>query len=192
MLLDERNSDPAGFLARHAFAPSGARAVGFKVLSRQLAEEWPTAFAAVRTDREVRIVHLVRRNLVKRFLSEHFAGVLRKHNYFNHEEPPMVRPVTISITRLLADLEKVRQMDRALQEAFRDHPVLEIAYEDSCMERGPALDELQDFLGVPRMALRSPVRKILPDRVGALIENFSDVERALRGTPYEGMIGEGG
>lgn len=189
-LLEERMSDAAGFVARHAFAPSDSRAVGFKVLYRQIAEQWPAAFAAIRADREVRIVHLTRRNLVKRFISEHFAGVVRKHNYFNHEEPPMVRPVTISITSLLADLEKVQGEERALQEAFRDHPVLEIAYEDSCIEHGPALAGLQDFLGIPRLSLRSPVRKFLPDRLVALIENFGEVACALRGTPYESMMGD--
>lgn len=188
-LVAERMADPAAFLVRRALVSGDTRAVGFKILYGQLTERWSGLLDALRSDHDIRIVHLVRRNGIKRFLSEYFVGtVTRTHLRYAHEPPPAVEPVTIPVASLLADLEAVSRNVQRMRELFREHPFHEIAYEDSLEDDGPAMRELQSFLGVPPAPLSVPIRKILPDDVRLLIANIDEVAAAVRGTPYEPLL----
>ena len=189
-LLAERAADPAAFLAR-AFEPGGARAAGFKLLYGQLLNRWPGLLDLLQADRSVRIVHLVRRNGIKRFLSEYFVGtVTGRHLCPRDEEPPAVGPVTIPVAALLADLEAVPVQAARIRDLFREHPFHEIAYEDSLDDDGPAMRAVQAFLDVPPAPLSAGIRKILPDDPRLLIANFAEVAAAVRGTPFEPWLGE--
>jgi hypothetical protein len=189
LLVAERAADPAAFLTRRAFAAADAGAVGFKILYGQLLTRWPGLLEALRSDRDVRIIHLVRRNGIKRFLSEYFVGtVTHRHLCRQDETPPAVAPVTIPVATLLADLEQVGRHVALIRDLFRDHPCHEVAYEDSLDDNGPAMQGVQAFLGVPPAPLSVPIRKILPDDPRRLIANFDEVAAAVRGTPFEPML----
>ena len=191
-LIAERTADPAAFMVRRAFAATDVDAVGFKILYGQLLTRWPGLLEALRADRDVRIVHLVRRNAIKRFLSAYFVGtVTHKHLCRHDETPPAVAPVTIPVAALLADLEKAGRDAALLRDVFRDHPCHEVVYEESLDDNGPAMQEVQAFLGVPPARLSVPIRKILPDDPRQLIANFDEVAAAVRGTPFETMLTEG-
>jgi hypothetical protein len=190
-MREERDADPAGFIARRVLAAEGGRAVGFKVLYRQLTDEWPVVFDAIVADRTVRVVHLVRRNLVKRFVSEFLVGTkVVMHRYFHHEQPPMPVTAVIPVERMVADLHRVEAEVQAMREAFKEHPLHEIAYEETIDDAGNAMHELLRFLGLPPARLWSPTRKVLPDRLSEVVGNLDEVASALRGTPYEPMLAE--
>jgi hypothetical protein len=46
-------------------------------------------------------------------------------------------------------------------------------------------DEVMEFLGVEKMPLASDLKKINPDNLSELVNNFDDVRAALSGTRYE-------
>lgn len=50
------------------------------------------------------------------------------------------------------------------------------------------LNDVQDFLKVPRMDLRSRQVKIHKAPLSLQVENWIDVEKALKGTPYESFL----
>jgi len=50
---------------------------------------------------------------------------------------------------LLANLESIQNEAEKLRGVFCDHPVHELAYEDSLEDNGPALRSVLDFLGLP-------------------------------------------
>jgi hypothetical protein len=190
-LLAERAADPHGFLVRRVFAPSRCRAVGFKVLNRQLTQRWPSLLDALRGEPGVRIVHLVRRNLLKRFVSEYFVGtVTHRHSARSSEATADVRPIRIPVESILADLSTVRREVDAMREAFRQHPMHEIAYEDCVSDPERALGGLLGFLGAAPAPLDADIRKLLPDDLGMLVENLDELATALRGGPFEPMLGE--
>lgn len=191
-LLLERSADPAEFLHRRALEPGDARAIGFKILYHQLTDDWPGLLEATLADRGLRVVHLVRRNGLKRFLSEYFVGtVMRKNLFFENEEVPPLEPVSIPVATLLSNLEMLTRESERMRSSFRDHPFHEIAYEDSLDDNGPALRGVLDFLGLPPAQLSVPIKKILPNDPSKLIANFDEVSQALRGTRFEWMLRNG-
>jgi hypothetical protein len=188
-LLLQRQAAPATFMVEHAFAPGNARAVGFKILFSQLTARWPGLLDALQADSEVRVIHLVRRNGLKRFLSEYFVGTITKrHQLLDGEAPPAFEPVELPIASLLQDLEMRAAQSARIRDAFAKHPFLEVSYEDMLDGIGPVLDAAVSFLGLPAAALSAGIRKVLPDDVRRLVTNYSDIERALAATPYRSLL----
>jgi hypothetical protein len=190
-LLSERAEDPSAFLAHRVFAPCGARAVGFKILYNQLETDWPGLLETVVADRGVHIIHLIRRNGIKRFLSEYVVGtVTRKNLYLEGEALPSVGPVHLPVEVLLDNLQTLAAASDRLRGCFVHHPYHEIAYEESRDDNGPAMQALLAFLGLPPATLSVSIRKILPENPSSLISNLEEVSRALTGTPFEPMLKE--
>jgi hypothetical protein len=190
-LLEERTANPAVFATARVFAAEGKEAVGFTILYHQLADTWPGLMASLAEDRGIRVVHLVRHNGLKRFLSEYFVGTVTWKNLFlKNEEIPALPAVEIPPAVLLANLESIEAESERMRGIFRDHPLHELAYEESLEDNGPALRGVLDFLGLPPAELSVGIKKILPDDPKALIENFDKVAAALRGSRYEWMLHE--
>ena len=190
-LLEERTVNPADFATVRVFVAEGNAAVGFKILYHQLTEAWPGLMEALAADTDIRVLHLVRRNGVKRFLSEYFVGtVTRKNLFLENEEIPALPQVKIPPAILLANLESLENEAEKLRGVFRGHPLHELAYEDSLEDNGPAMRGVLDFLGLPPAELSVGIKKILPDDPKALIANFDEVAAVLRGTRFEWMLHE--
>jgi hypothetical protein len=188
-LLLQRAANPAGFARDHIFSAGEKEAVGFKILYHQLTDVWPGLMDSLTADRDIRVVHLVRRNGLKRFLSEYFVGtVTRKNLILKNEDIPALSLVEIPPAVLLANLESIEAESERIRGIFHEHPVHEIAYEDSLEDNGPALRGVLDFLGLPPAELSVGIKKILPDDPRALVANFDEVAAALRGTRYEWML----
>jgi hypothetical protein len=70
-----RNSDPTTFLRERIFCERGAgtQAVGFKLLYSHVWGGFPGLLEALAADRELRVVHLKRRNLLRRLVSTRLA-----------------------------------------------------------------------------------------------------------------------
>lgn len=183
--LAARESAPAAFLQERVFAPTAAQAVGFKVLYEHLLTRWPTVLQSLVADRSIRIIHLTRRDGLKRFLSEYFVGtVTHRHQLPVGETPPLVTPVYIAVTDILGSLQRVADQQAAMQAHFAHHPVFDIAYEDLAAPDSTVLDALLDFLAVAGVPLRADLQKILPDDMSALIENLDEVRAALAASPF--------
>jgi hypothetical protein len=188
-LLAERAHDPAAFLRQRALEPAGAAAVGFKILYHQLTRQWPGLLTQVQADRTLRIIHLVRRNGVKRFLSEYYVGTVTHRNRFDADEPlPAIAPVVVPVQTLLDDLAAIAHESARIRCLFRHHRIHEVAYEDSLDDNGATMQKVLDFLGVGPARLSVCIRKILPDDLRQLIANYDEVAAALQGTPFAFML----
>lgn len=189
-LQRERAADPAGFLERRAFDPGGARAVGVKILYRQLFGQWGGLLEALKRDRQVRVIHLIRGNGIKRFMSEQAIRFTGVHEVPADCTPPAIDPIAVHVPDLLASLAVIERESGAVRELFREHPLMEVTYEDLVGQPDHALARVQEFLGVPVERLAVNVRKVLPDDLRAVIANLDEVIEALRGTPFEHMLAE--
>ena len=194
-LRREREADPGGFLARRGFAPDGtrapSRAVGLKVLCEQVFDRYPATLGRLRADRDLRVIHLVRRNGLRRFISQWTVGTgLLRHGYSRGEAVPTFEPVRIPVEAVLADLGRVEAERARVEREFAGHPFLEIAYEDSLDERGPAFRDAQAFLGVPPATLACDLRKSLPEDPRATVANLDEIVAALRGTRFGALVAD--
>ena len=68
-------------------------------------------------------------------------------------------------------------------------PQLVLDYDDLRGHPEQEMNRVLQFLEAPSLPLQSDVKKNTSDNLSEAIENFDEVQHWLRGTAYEGMIG---
>lgn len=223
-----RSASPVEFLRQRIFCRHAepVRAVGFKF---HYGHFWfhSGLMEALRDDRDLAVIHLTRRNLVRVFVSDKIAE--RTRVYRRSVERAQQGPVTrLRATLRMANLGRaVRRPTRALArvlsalsdtpptlslnvdveelrvylyrtrssierwaEIMRDHPTMEVAYEDMAPDPAPTFERAQAFLRVTPRRLAVVLERQNPQPLRMLIENFDEVHAALRDTPDEWMLRE--
>jgi len=173
-----------------------ARLTGFKFMYNQGAHKYGREFAEYAANENIRIVHLVRRNALRRQISEE-ANTADKHNpdtvHYSHptntsqlKQLLLSKPVLDSrkvARRLRADVALVFDMHHVL--AHTKH-YYTIYYEDLRADPRFQLRLLQRFLGVLPANLTSNLLAIHGTTpVSQLLGNPEQVRTALLDTPYQ-------
>ncbi len=161
--------------------PNNAKAIGFKVSYNQI-EKYP-AIAAWIKEHEVRIIHLVRGNLLKAILSLKTA---RKRGQFHSTQK--VKPVKVFVSpgKLKKSLGRRTRFIEKYRGLFRDKPYLEISYESYVANREAETQKVLQFLDIDEfMSLDTDLVKLNPDSVEDILENYEEVAQALKGTNFE-------
>ena len=187
--LDLRRRDPWAFLQRYIWAPvhrAGVRAVGFKLHYAQARQDswwhegefagmWHACgipplygdrdhdlWQALRDDREVRIVHLIRRNILASMVSSQTAqrtaswGDQASGGYRSSDD---IR-VRIEPGHLRHALQQQQRFEAEIETWFADHPRLTLTYEELVGQRQQQLDRVFDFLGLDRRSIAPTTRKL--------------------------------
>lgn len=166
-------------------APGAPNAIGFKLMYRSAAQ-YPQLLAYFRR-RSVRVLHLVRSNLLDIALSR-FTMHLRKSSHAwspNEREEIRVLVDTRTLHWVLRRLERDRAIARLVLQAAR-LPVYEMTYEDLLVSDRSLYSAL-DFLGVTNPAacqLATTMVKLAPISHRAGIANYEAVEACLHGTRF--------
>ena len=181
----ERRLAPARSVARYLErlydAGPGVHAVGFKLMYNHL-----TPPLAAWIEREhPRVIHLVRRNLLKLMVSRLAAEQRGLYHLEPGKAPPADR-VKLDPAEVASRLEKIAaEVERGT--AFADaHGALTVEYEELLSDRTGTYARVFDFLGAPPwIPGEEPLRKINPDSLAELVEDFDSVAAALRGTRFD-------
>ena len=174
------------------FRHDGVRTVGFKLMYRHAQSHrglFPY-FAA----RRVRVLHLVRANLLDAVISYEVAKATGSFHP-RRGEPLRPGPVIVDAVRLRQRLEHQEQAiswGRMQNERYR-LPRLEIAHEELVGRREETLGRVLDFLGVaqPDVPLDSSLVPVTLGRTLEFVENVDEIRAALAGTRFEWMLGSG-
>ena len=162
------------------------RATGMKLMYTQIAK-FPETLWYLR-NRDVRVIHLVRRNVLDVVLS----GLAKNARKVAHaKEGVEVEQVRIRVEPGLL----LRQMERRQREqrwfawllGRLSVPFLQLVYEDIVDDQS-RLNECLGFLGCPCVTLGSRMTKLNPGCHADLVENIDDVSTALQGTPFAVML----
>jgi LPS sulfotransferase NodH len=186
-MRDLRKHAPAAFLYKLAFDTQGRKHAGFKFKYEELLlPVFAGARAVLMADTDIKIIHLRRRNLLRRYLSwwvvNHVTGITMTRK---GEEKPVVPPVRLDPAACQADFEKTLRSDAFVQRLFRNHQVLDINYEDlTGATAEPVQAGLLDFLGLPPHALRTVIARLAEDDLSRSIANFAELKAHFRNTPF--------
>lgn len=167
------------------YAPRpGIEAVGFKLMYIQQSVSRPLVPALVL--RRVRVIHLIRRNVIDILLSKETAaarGALHAHSG-DAVATVRVRLPTENLLERITSHERHVEQVRARFVGLR-LPYLEVFYED-LVRKSAEFDSLFDFLGTepPANRLSSALQKLNPTSQEGMIENYDEVRAALEGTRY--------
>ncbi|KAF3435373.1 hypothetical protein FNV43_RR22462 [Rhamnella rubrinervis] len=148
--------------------------------------------------RGVAAIFLFRRNLLRRMISvlansydrdaKPLNGTHKSHVHSPHEAEILAKyKPKINATLLIANLKQVEETTAKALEYFKSTRHIILYYEDVVKNRTKLID-VQDLLKVPRKDLKSRQVKIHKGSLSSQIENWDDVQKTLKGTPYESFL----
>jgi len=144
-------------------------------------------FKAILADKDIKIVHLRRRNLLKRYVSNRLAAsqktltvIINKHAQEKNEQ----QKITIDIKHCIQDMEATEKAENNFKSHLFAHHVFEIFYEDLTVADSPELLKLQAFLGVDPIAIQPKTVKVNSDNLADSVENYSELYQQLLNTVF--------
>lgn len=167
----------------------GLRAIGFKLMYDQ-ARPYPHVFAYFRRH-NVRVLHLVRENLLDLILSRKANAFRKRANVWSSDERELIRP-SLETGTLVGELTRLEWEQRIARLAVRilRLSVHEVSYEE-LLANDVRLDAVLAFLNVrrdPTAGLAANIVKLAPFSHREGIANFDEVERSLRGTRFHAFL----
>lgn len=171
------------------YARATTSCIGFKLFAEQARSEanrnvWDWLGA----ERDIRIVHLARRDRLAQYVSLRTALETRRWGHALHETPELVR-VALDPDACVQWLRGVARLEAELETRFAAHPRLHLVYEDD-VDGGRAaatLARVQHFLDLPVQSLEPSLRK---SAVGTLAERVVNLDAVLGRLRREGLLPE--
>lgn len=180
-LAELLESRPETFLYDILFDAQGHRSVGFKFKTDE-ALSGKTPFAAyqelVVRDTDIKVIRLVRRNLLEQFVSHEVANATGVTYVRDGASAPVVEPFRIKPDRAVSFIRGVLERERQADTAYRDHRQIQVTYEDLVADAEAIQGQVLSFLGVGIQPLTVSTRKILTDST-SLVVNLDEVVAAL-------------
>jgi LPS sulfotransferase NodH len=176
-----RQSDPVRFLdvLFDTARVQGHRAIGFKLLYRQ-GDRVPEIRDHLIGEREIRVIHIKRRNLLRRLLSEQRARATGVWWVPKNEAAPPQPTIHLDLLDCLRDFDYVETKQAEYDEYFKDHEVLEVFYEDLANDTQAVATRVAEFLGLPaRGGLRIGAKKTGLDSLRDAIENYEELKASV-------------
>ncbi len=183
--------DPAQHLAREVFCayPNSVKAVGFKLFythGRRVEPVQPTIWELLRNDPEIKVIHLVRNNILRSHVSEAIAFKTEKWTQSGriNKVSSNSKQVTLDANKCRKAFETTEQYREEADHFFAAHERLDISYEDLASEPQATLLRILSFLNLPPQRLGSYHSKQNPEPLSHLIENYTELEKQFSGTPW--------
>lgn len=95
--------------------------------------------------REFRVIHLIRDNLLRRFLSHRVAS--GTHVWGTDGHNPSMLKIKLSAWDLFVDIKRTLDQAERTRVLFRHLPFLELSYENLCADFSGSFDRVCKFLG---------------------------------------------
>ena len=181
---------PEDFLNSVVFDNQGRKAVGFKYKTDESLGEWrDTVTPLVAGDRDIKVIHLIRKDLLDQFISHHVVTSQTRVTFAHKaEDIPQAQPFTVEPDYVLDYLKDVRAREEESLEVYQGHELYTVYYEDLVAEKQAVHNGLQEFLGLTPSKLHTTTKKLIPDNKVLLI-NRDEVMGHLQENGFGDRIG---
>jgi len=189
-LLALYRADPVAFIGECIFRrwPRGWGAVGFKLFyyhARQL--PYSSVWDYLAANRDIRILHIRRRNLLKQYYSleqAHKTDVWASSKADVDEQPPL----RLEIDACRRHFAWVRSLEDDCTQCFKAHEMRDVFYEDLAADAGREMKGIQDFLGLDHERLSVKMVRQRRQPLSDAIVNYAELKSAFEGTPWTGFF----
>ncbi len=191
-LTTERDRDPVKFLYKIVLDLQGKKVVGFKLKHDELVlPQYSRLRDEIVNDLDFRIIHLWRRNLLRRYLSWYVANnVTHVTLAVEGDAIPDMQPVRLDPRECQQNFETTQKREEEFRQLFARHPNFSIAYEEIVTGEPGKLASLLDFLGVSQQKLTTTTKKLGTDSLRSSIANFDELRSYFAGSPFAGFFEE--
>lgn len=162
----------------------------FKIMYNQ-ASNRPTLNCLAR-DRDIHVLHLRRRNLLKMHVSQLLMPRKRNAIWEPHTTVPLP-PATTHVDPALA-IDQMRDAEakyRHFERVFAGHPRLPLVYEELIEDQRLRPSEgrrICDFLGVGEHPMRSSFIKLNPESLEAMVTNYAELADAISRSEFAELL----
>ena len=182
-LVALRVENPLAFLAelQAAAEARGHAVIGLKLLYTHGLGQ-PAVLEALAADKTVKVIHVTRRNLLRRLVSERQARALGMWSVGRGAGAIEMPKVAIDLAEVAKSLALTQQRQAAFEQTFAGHQVLRIVYEDLAARPAHVAARAAEFLGLPPLA-KPPIvtlRKTGSEDLSQVLEGFAELRANFR------------
>ena len=181
--------------AREFFTPpfiGRTAAMGFKTKLVDVLD--PEGFAQLLHEKECRIIHMRRRNLVKAVISKINAKRLYQAtgNWNLYDKSDRRPPLEVDPEHFADLLQEREELDEELNTYIEqlDLPKLAVCYEGLLQDRDGVLEAIFAFLNVRQYPVEEKTMKHTRDDLRQALRNFDELRARYEGTEYGPMFDE--
>ena len=176
--------------------PQNMRAVGLPIHedepSDKKAPHWLDAWQILKEMSDLKIIHLSRRNLLKRKISEEMAAILRQWTLYPHNQPRkgVVRIKSIIPQMLEKHFQTMNERYDHYHEFFSSQEKIQVVYEDLCNNYESVMRDIQSFLDVTQASLSTSTQKRPSYSLREIITNYDELKSYFSDTKWAEFFDE--
>lgn len=189
-LIRLMRDNPREFLEKKVFRkyPSPVSAVGFKIFYDQAQEgSVRTVWDFLQSQREIKVIHLKRKNMLKTLLSLEKALITNEWVVID-SDPKSSQTKTVMVS---LDYEKCLQYFNRTWESMQEHdrwfdrhPKIDVFYEDLSRDKVGEMLRIQNFLDLEYKTVQSFTVKQSCFSLSESISNYFDLKEKFQNTPW--------
>lgn len=191
-LLSLFRNDPIKFLETEVYKtfPKQIRAVGFKIFyTHAQTDSWKPVWSYFKNDKNLKIIHLKRKNVLKAHLSLQKARQTGKWRNTSGSKEEFT-PLALDYQECLEAFTKTRALEEQYETFFEGHQKLELLYEDLSQDYLTQMKRLQPFLDVDPETVQPLIYKQSAHPLSQSISNYAELKEQFQGTPWEEFFEE--
>ena len=140
-------------------------------------------------DQSLKVIQLTRTNLLRVYLSELNArntGVWYMTDEKDDERG--FEPIYVDFEDCINTMSAIKNREREFSKLFKDHPKLDVTYEQLIDNREDTLKSIQQFLGVTTFRLDTSLKRQNKRSLSESIANYAELKAKFKGTEWEGVF----
>ena len=143
-----------------------------------------------RLQKDIRIIHLKRRNRLKTVTSHRVAFTTKK--YMQQDENSNNNDVSIHISRedLEREFKAIGDAENFFDELFVSHPKIDVVYETLVAENESECKRILEFLGMKNRKLITEFQKQRTRPIDEVIINYAELKDHFSGTKWESFFSD--
>lgn len=173
--------------------PYFIKAAGVKIFYNHPEDaDYPQLWDDLAKDPKIRILHLIRGNTLRNFLSHKVAvkydvWYLKKSDKSVKYNPD---PMTLDPDELMQAHIQSNEDIAKFETLFKDHPIHRVYYEDLVANRNQEYAKVLEFLDLPPHTPTSDEKRTLVKPLRESIENYDELKQHFQGTDLEQFFTE--
>jgi LPS sulfotransferase NodH len=185
--------NPTAFLEQCIFRrqPAKIKAVGFKLFYYHAHDgAFENVWDYVKQDKQLRIIHIKRQNILEAHLSRVVAGYTDTWRLNGKQKSEEAMVITIPFDECLKIFQETRQQEIEYDAIFSDHPKLEMTYETLSQDFGREMERVQKFLKIDPEPLAPATKKQAKRPLSSRIANFNELKDRFAETCWSSFFVE--